>query len=335
MLICRTPLRISFFGGGTDFPDWYKENEGMVLSSTINKYCFLTLRRLAPIFEYKYRLRYFNNEHVTTVDKIKHNSIRESLKKYHNSRNGLELIYNADLPAKTGLGSSSAFSVSLIHTLSVMNKQMISKRDLALKAIDLEQNILKEHVGSQDQFICSFGGFNSINFNNRGVQVAPIIIDEKRMQVLFDHCVLFYTKSRRYAEKVEKDKIKNLNKIKKELSQIYQITVEANKILHEKKGFIKEIGKLMNESWLLKRNLSKYVSNKNFDELYEYAMLKGALGGKLLGAGGGGFFLFIVPNKKTKFNLINSLKKKGLPNINFDIDQTGSQIIYHKDSDDF
>ena len=335
MLICRTPLRISFFGGGTDFPHWYKENKGMVIATSINKYCFLTLRRLAPVFNYKYKLRYFNNEEVTKINDIKHNSIRESLKKFHISKMGLELIYNADLPAKTGLGSSSAFSVSLIHTLNCLNNKLISKREIAFEAINLEQNILKEHVGSQDQFTCAFGGLNTIRFYSKGIDVSPIIIDPTRVKKLFNHCVLFYTKSRRYAEKVEKDKIRNLSKIKSHLKNIYSLTLEANKIIHNKKNFIREFGKLMHESWLIKKSLSKYVSNENFDEIYNFAIKKGALGGKLLGAGGGGFFLFVVPNLKIKSELIKALTLKGLPNIKFNIDNTGSQIIYHKDSDDY
>lgn len=335
MLICRTPLRISFFGGGTDFPIWYNQNNGLVLSTSINKYCFLTIRKLAPIFDYKFRLRYFRNEHVNRISEIKHNSIREVLKKYHNDKQGLEVIYNADLPAKTGLGSSSAFSVSLLHTLQCFHGQMVSKRKIAHDAIYLEQNILKENVGSQDQFTCSFGGLNLISFSSDNIHVEPVIIPRNKIDNLFNHCVLFYTNSKRYANRVEKDKFKHLNKIKSHYHDIYQIAQEAGKIIYSKNNFIKDFGRLLNENWFLKKKLSKLVSNSNLDEIYDYALKKGALGGKLLGAGGGGFFLFIVPNLKVKRELIDSLKKKGLPNINFDIDFTGSQIIYHKTSDDF
>lgn len=335
MLICRTPLRISFFGGGTDFPMWYKNNEGLVISTSINKYCFLTIRKLAPIFDYNYRLRYFTNEQVNKINEIKHNSIREALKKFHNSKVGLEMIYNADLPAKTGLGSSSAFSVSLIHTLQCLNNIMVSKRKIAMDAIELEQKILKENVGSQDQFTCTFGGLNTIKFNHNSIEVSPIIINRKRIDYLFDHCLLFYTKNKRFADKVEKDKFKNFSKIKSHLNEIYNLAIEAKKLIYCDKNFIKDFGNLMHQNWILKKQLSNLVSNKKLDEIYQFALSKGALGGKLLGAGGGGFFLFIVPNKKVKHNLKESLTKKGLPNINFNIDFTGTQIIYHKESDDF
>ena len=334
MIICRTPFRISYFGGGTDFPSWYNKNNGLVISTTINKYCFLTLRTLPPILNYNYRLRYFTNEHVNKISEIKHPSIKAVLKLFHTSNTGLELIHNADLPALSGLGASSAFTVSLINAIQSHNFQFSSKRFLAENAILIEQKKLKENVGSQDQFACAFGGFNIIEFNSNKISLSPIIIGQDKIKILSDSTVLMFTEITRFASNIEKDKLKNMNNNYKLYEEIYSIANQAKKILYSNsKNFVAEIGKLLNENWRLKKELSSKVSNKKIDNMYTHAMNNGAIGGKLLGAGSGGFMMFITKNKKDKKKLISSFKNKNI--IKFDFEYTGSQIIYNNSHDDY
>jgi len=328
MLICKTPFRISFFGGGTDFPSWYKKKEGLVICSVIDKYCYVLLRTLPPYFPFKYRLRYYKTELVKTLDQIQHSSIREVLRKYNKKKElGLEITHFADLPAQAGLGASSAFTASLINSIHYYNNIILKKDQLAKKTIYIEQDLLKESIGSQDQTIASYGGFNTIKFN-KNIIVNKLLISEIRKKHLEKHCVLFFSGLSRQANKIENDKIKKLNLNYEYYQEIFEIAKEAKKVfLSNSDNFIKDIAKLMNESWHLKKKLSKKVSNDYLDQIYNFAIANGALGGKLLGAGGGGFFLFLVENQNQRKKLISKLKK--LTHVNFNFTEQGSKIIYN------
>ncbi len=332
MIIARSPLRISFFGGGTDFPEWYLDNSGEVISTTIDKYTYVLLKRLPPFFNFKYRLRYFQNEFTKSIHQIKHPTIKAILADIHDDRSGLDISHNSDLPAQSGLGSSSAFTVALIQAMYSLNQKIISKYELAEKATFIEQNILNESVGSQDQFASSFGGFNSIKFrkNNRKI-ITPISISQKRMKKILDSSLLFFTGFSRNANRIEKDKLKNLDKNSNLLSHINSITQEAKNILYSDcsdNKMIHQISKLLDETWKIKKNLSAKVSDSKIDHIFDTAKKNGALSGKLLGAGGGGFVLFLTKNNKDRMNLTKKFSK--LKRVNFGFDTIGSQILYSK-----
>lgn len=332
MIIARSPLRVSFFGGGTDFPEWYLKNSGEVISTTIDKYTYVLLKKLPPFFNFKYRLRYFQNEFTNTIDQIKHPTIKAILNNFHDDKIGLDISHNSDLPAQSGLGSSSAFTVALIQAMFCLNHKIISKYELAEKAAFIEQNILNESVGSQDQYASSFGGFNIIKFNknNRKI-ITPVSIHQKRIKKILDSSVLFFTGFSRNANIIEKDKLKNLDKNTNLLQHINSITQEAKKILYSNSSdnkMILNLSKLLDETWKIKKSLSKKVSDPKIDHIFNVAKKNGALSGKLLGAGGGGFILFITKNKKEKINLSRKLSK--LKRIDFGFDTIGSQILYSK-----
>ena len=325
MIICRTPFRISFFGGGTDFPSWYKDNNGSVISTTIDKYCYINLRYLPNFFKFNYRLRYFKNEHVSNVNQIKHNSFRETIKYLKYSNDNLEIIHSADLPALSGLGASSSSTVCLLHALNSLRGKFVTKKELANQALDIEQKILKEYVGSQDQIAAAFGGLNYIEFfNNQKYQVNPILNNSKNIEKLQNSLVLIYSGIQRKAASVEKDKQKKIDQNEKSLNQISLITEQALKLFQGKMP-LKELGNLLDEQWNLKKNLSKKVTNSKIDELYSIGKSSGAYGGKLLGAGNGGFILFIC-NEKSKKILRKKLKNSLFIPIKFE--NSGSQLIY-------
>ena len=325
MIISRTPLRISFFGGGTDYPVWYEKNGGMTLSTTINKYAYITVRELPPFFKFKHRIQYYLKEEVNSLEKIKHPVVREALK-FLDVKKGIEMVHNADLPARSGLGSSSTFTVGFLNALYAMKNRMVTKRELALNAINLEQNIIGEAVGSQDQTIASFGGFNLIQFDKtKTFQVHEMLVSESRLQSLQDNLLLCFTGFARTAELIAKLQIESTLDKEKELIRMNEITNEAKKIIINEKTSIDEFGKLLNEQWSIKKNLTNYISNKAIDNIYNAAMNAGALGGKLLGAGGGGFMLFYAKKKNHK-KIKDSLKKKLF--VPFRFEKTGSNIIY-------
>ena len=328
MIISRTPFRISFFGGGTDFPLWYKENTGAVLSTTIDKYCYISCRYLPPFFDHKHRIVYSKNELVTAVDEIVHPSVRETFR-YMNIDEGIELHHDGDLPARSGLGSSSSFTVGLLHALYALKGKMISKMQLALESIDIEQNIIKENVGSQDQVAVAFGGMNKITFSGEHeINVIPITISEERKTELQNNLMLFYTGLSRFASDIEKEKISQIRHKHNILQTMYDMVDEAINILNGKRN-LTDFGKMLNESWKLKRSLSDKVSSSKINDIYEKAMKHGAVGGKLLGAGGGGFILFYVESEKRE-RVLNSLKT--LLHVPFKFDTTGSQLIYYSES---
>ena len=325
MIIVRSPFRISFFGGGTDYPSWYLKNNGKVISTSINKYCYITIRELPKIFSYNYRVRYYDREETNSISEIKHPVVRSILDLYCNKKN-LDIVHHADLPARSGLGSSSAFTVALLHAIYSFNNKMITKRRLACEAINIEQNILKENVGSQDQIASSFGGLNVINFyKNNKFDVLPLMISDNTKNKLLNSCLLFFTGFTRIASEIAHEQINNLKENETSLNSMLEIVDEGYRILTESFN-IKDFGNLMNEQWLLKKTLSNQVSNEQINKIYLDAINAGAYGGKLLGAGGGGFILFIAP-KKNHSRIINKLSKLQL--VPFKFDSTGSQVIYY------
>lgn len=295
MIVTRTPLRISFFGGGTDYPVWYREHGGAVLSTTIDKCCYITCRYLPPFFEYHSRVSYSKVENVSSNSQVEHPSVRACLQ-FMGINEGVEVHHVADLPARTGLGTSSAFTVGLLLGLYGLKNQMRDKRALAADAIHVEQDLLQEAVGAQDQVSAAYGGFNRITFNPNGaIEVNRILADPSRIAELQEHFALFFTGFSRTASEVAKEQIRLTPQRQRELELMSQMVDEAENIVVSPTRSLDEFGRLLNEGWKLKRSLTQSISNKNIDEIYEAGMSAGALGGKLLGAGGGGFMLFFVP----------------------------------------
>ena len=331
MVISRTPFRISFFGGGTDFPAWYRDNGGAVLSTTIDKYCYISCRHLPPFFNHRHRIVYSKIELVKEINEIQHPAVRE-ICNFLNITRGIEVHHEGDLPARSGMGSSSSFSVGLLHALYSLNGIMVSKRQLALNAIHVEQEIIKENVGSQDQVAVAFGGFNKIEFaGNHDIKVTPMSIRQSRVRELQDHLLLFFTGVNRTASDIEGEKIKNLHKKHKELKTLHTMVDEAINILNSDRA-ISDFGKLLLESWKLKRTFSDKVTTAFVDSAYDTGLKNGAVGGKILGAGGGGFLLlFAAPeNHKTIIGALNTLLY-----VPFKFDTLGSHIIYYQNDSDY
>lgn len=327
MIISQTPFRISFFGGGTDYPAYYKENGGVVLSSTIDKYCYITCRYLPRFFEHNSRIVYSKTELVKSVDEIKHPSVRECLR-FMRIEKGVEIHHDADLPARSGLGSSSAFTVGLLHALYALRGHMPSKMDLAKNAIYVEQELIGENVGSQDQCSAAFGGLNRISFNGiHEIDCQPVIISNRKIEMLQDRLVMFYTGIARTASEVAAEQIKKTPDLHNELSRMKEMVDQAIDILGGGEDSIDDFGRLLHESWMLKRSLTSKITNSHIDEIYQSARSVGALGGKLLGAGSGGFMVFYVrPENKPK--LLQS--QKNLLHVPFRFDFLGSRIIYYR-----
>ncbi len=327
MIISKTPFRISFFGGGTDYPVWYEDNGGAVLATSINKYCYINLRYLPPFFEHKSRILYSKVEHVQNISQIQHPSVRECLR-YMQIKKGVEIHHDGDLPARTGIGSSSSFTVGLLHALYALKNIVPTKRQLALDAIRIEQGILKENVGSQDQVLSVFGGFNLLEFGGPvNFQVHPITISQKRRELLESHLMLFFTGFSRIASEIAAEQIRKTSSIKKELKIMHSMVDHAVGILNSN-ARISGFGKLLHESWQIKRSLSDKITTPAIDHIYSAAISAGALGGKLLGAGGGGFLLlFAEPAAQKKIR--EKLKK--LLYVPFAFENFGSQIIFFND----
>ena len=327
MIITRVPFRISFFGGGTDLPDYYSKFGGAVLSTTIDKYLYITCRHMPPYWDFKHQLIYGSkNERVNEIGEIEHPSIRETMR-YFDIKYGLDLHYNTDIPARSGIGSSSSFTVGLVHALYGLNGRIVSKRQLAADAIHIEQDLIKEAVGSQDQIAAAFGGLNYIRFKqDMNFEVQPVTISETRLQELNRHMVLVFTGFQRFAADIEKDKIQKISTNYDSLKNMAEFTEQAVKILSSDVD-ICEFGGLLNDSWQLKKSLSDKVSNHAIDEIYEQGINNGAIGGKLLGAGGGGFMLFFA-KPENRENLLHSLRH--YLHVPFYFDKTGSQVIYYR-----
>jgi D-glycero-alpha-D-manno-heptose-7-phosphate kinase len=327
VIISRTPHRISFFGGGTDYPEYYLGFGGKTLGVAINKYSYLNVRVLPPFFEYKHRIVYSKQENVNSIDEIVHPSVRETFR-YLNIDYGLSVHHDGDIPARSGMGSSSAFTVGLLNSLNALNGKMSSKYELTQDSIHIEQNLIKENVGSQDQTFAAYGGLNIINFLQNGeISVSPIIMQRERLIEFQDNIMLFFSGLSRTASDVVKEQIEktninipNLNKMKSLVDKAYEILINRDRNL-------REFGELLNYTWQLKKSLSSKVSNTNIDDMYSRAIDAGAIGGKLLGAGGGGFMAFYV--EKNRQNSVKDALREYL-HIPFNFDFEGSKIIVYE-----
>ena len=323
MIITKTPFRMSFFGGGTDFPDFYKEYGGAVLSTSFDKYCYVTVRHLPPFFDYRNELVYSRTERVKEISEIEHPAIREAMKWL--DMHDLRVTYEADLPARTGLGTSSSFAVGLLNAFYALKGKYADKRKLADDAIYLERTLCKESGGVQDQIAASFGGMNIIEFNAEGYSVRPLIISADRKKQLNNNLMLFFTGFSRFSSDIQgahetalKDKISQLSEMKNLVS-------EAEKILTCKQD-LSDFGKLLDYTWRLKRGITDKISNDSIDSLYLKAVNAGASGGKLLGAGGGGFLLFYVEEDKQA-----SVRKalSSLMEVPFSFENNGTSVLYY------
>ena len=331
MIITRTPYRISFLGGGTDYPGWYRHHGGAVIATSIDKYCYLTCRYLPPFFEHRYRIVYSRTESSSRVEDIQHPAVREGLK-FLGITQGIELHHDGDLPARSGMGSSSSFAVGLMQLLHALKDNMASKDQLAKEAIHLEQNILQENVGSQDQISAAYGGFNHITFlPNDEFVVRPIILGRERTAELQSHFMLFFTGINRTASDVASSFVPNIEDKKRQL-RVLRDLVEEGMAMLSGGGDLAGFGELMHEAWLAKKSLSDLISNKEVDRVYDCARAAGALGGKLIGAGGGGFLLLYVP--PAKHDDVR-LALSGLIHVPFQFEFEGSRILFYDLDQDY
>jgi len=327
MIITKTPFRISFFGGGTDYPPYFRSHPGAVLATTIDKYCYISCRKLPQFFEHKHRIVYSNIENVTEIDQINHPSVREVLR-WRGVQEGLEIHHDGDLPARSGLGSSSSFTVGLLNALSAQNGAMLTKEKLAREAIHIEQNIISENVGSQDQVSAAYGGFNCINFNrDDSFAVSPIIFPSGKKELLQSHLMLYFTGLSRLSSEIAQAQVENIKRKETELRRMYQMVQEGIDILQDSKSGIENFGRLLNEAWMLKRNLSDKITSPFIDELYGAAIKAGAIGGKILGAGGGGFLLLFASPEK--HGLIRDRLSK-LIHVPFQFESAGSRVVLYE-----
>jgi len=330
MIISRTPFRVSFFGGGTDYPAWFKKNKGAVLATTIDKYCYITCRYLPPFFEHRSRIIYSKMEQVRQINEIDHPAVREALR-FLKIHQGVEIHHDGDLPARTGLGSSSSFTVGLLNSLYALKGVMPTKAKLAREAIHVEQKMCKENVGCQDQALAAHGGLNYIEFGGKEhLQVRRVTISEQRIRSLENHLMLYFTGFSRTASTIAAHQIKNIPKKKKELEVMYQMVQQATKLLNG--NHLKEFGRLLDENWKIKRRLSSKVSTSQIDDVYETAQRAGAVGGKVLGAGGGGFVLLFAPPGAQK-KIKEKLKKLLL--VPFKFENLGTQIIFYQPNGEY
>jgi D-glycero-alpha-D-manno-heptose-7-phosphate kinase len=327
VIISRTPFRVSFFGGGTDYPDWYREHGGAVLSTAIDKYCYISVRELPPFFEHRFRIVYSIVENVKEVGEILHPAARGVLETLRVTK-GLEIHHDGDLPARSGVGSSSAFTVGLICAVNALEGRYVSKEALANEAIHIEHCVLRESVGVQDQISAAFGGFNHITFRQDGVyHVSPMILPQPRLGVLQDHLMLFFTGISRTAAEIAQTQIDNLKNRAGELHALREMVDRAIAILSSASADLEDFGRLLGEGWALKRRLSERVTNSTVDGLYDTAVRAGAIGGKLLGAGGGGFLLlFVRPEQHPRVR--EALRN--LIQVPFRFDMSGSRIVLYQ-----
>lgn len=327
MIMSRTPFRISLFGGGTDYPAWYREHGGAVIGTTINKYCYITFRPLPPFFEHRHRIVYSRIELPQRIEEIQHPAVRAVLGEY-GADEGVEIQHYGDLPARSGMGSSSAFTVGLLNALRAHTGRMSSAECLAKEAIRIEQEVIKEAVGSQDQVWAAYGGINMISFHPDGrFDVTPVILSAERREELQSHMLLFFTRFSRTAETIASRKIENLLSRRSQLYCMHKMAEQALAILQAPSRPMAEIGTLLSEAWRLKKELADCVTTDAIDEMYAAAMNAGALGGKLLGAGGGGFML-IFAEPHTHQSIREALR--GLIEVSFEIGSPGSRIVIYE-----
>lgn len=331
MIISRTPYRVSFLGGGTDYPAWFREHGGAVLAATIDKFCYLTCRYLPPFFEHRFRVVYSKIEDVQTIDQIEHAAVRETLRFLEFTR-GVEIHHDGDLPARSGMGSSSAFTVGLLNALHALQGRRPDWEQLARESIHLEQDVLLETVGCQDQLMAAHGGLNHIELAKTGsIRVRPISISPGRQQELCDSLMLFYTGIRRTASDVAASYVHVLQNRRGQLEYLAELVAEGLSIITGNAP-LEDFGKLLHAAWLAKSSLSRMVTNSAIDAIYNQALSAGAIGGKLLGAGGGGFLLLYVPT-----DLQPRVKQQldGLVHVPFEFHPRGSEIIFHDAERDY
>ena len=331
MIISRTPYRISFFGGGTDYPAWYRQHGGAVLAATINKFCYLTCRYLPPFFEHRFQVVYSKVERCQKIEEITHPAVRETLRHLKIER-GVEIHHIGDLPGRSGMGSSSAFTVGLLHALYALKGEIVGKKRLAAEGIHLEQEVLKETVGSQDQVCAACGGVNRISFLPNGdFSVQPMTLSQSRLEELNSHLMLFYTGIKRTASEVASSYVAGMEERAAVLQRMQEYVEQSCAILHGRED-LTAFGELLHQAWLAKRGLSNKVSNPQVDRLFDEACAAGAIGGKLLGAGGGGFILLFVPPGRQ-----SRVKKQfsRLIHVPFEFEFSGSQIIFYDLEEDF
>jgi len=327
MIISRTPFRVSFFGGGTDYPQWYREHGGAVLATTIDKYCYISVRKLPPFFEHRFRVVYSIVENVQQAADIKHPAVRAVLE-WMQVEAGLEIHHDGDLPARAGLGSSSAFTTGLINAIHALEGRRVSQEELANEALHVEQDVINEPVGSQDQLSAAFGGFNHITFRQDGsYQVNPLIVPRTRLELLQDHLMLLFTGISRLSTEVAAVTIANLPQRETALQQMQQMVDQGIAILASPAVEITDFGRLLHESWLLKRSLADRVSSASIDDMYSAARAEGAIGGKILGAGGGGFLLlFVKPEDRARVRE----RLKTFIDVPFRFENSGSRIVLYQ-----
>jgi D-glycero-alpha-D-manno-heptose-7-phosphate kinase len=328
MIITRTPFRVSFFGGGTDFPEWFNNHGGKVLSTSIDKYCYILCRNLPPFFEYNYRIVWSKSEMVKNISEIQHPIVREALI-FLKDNDAYEIIHNADLPARSGLGSSSSFAVGLLNALYATKGKMIENTRLAKEAIHIEKYLIKETVGFQDQIAASYGGFNKITFMpNDSFKVEPVILTKNRLEEFQANLMLFFTGFSRHSSDVAIKQLNNIAFNSKILSELSVYVDEAISLL-QASGPISDFGKLLDESWTLKKSLSDVITSDEIDLIYTMAKKNGALGGKILGAGGGGFLLLFVP-RESQPKVRKALES--LTYVPFSFEDSGSKVVLYQPS---
>ena len=325
MIITKTPFRLSFFGGGTDMESFFREYGGAVLSTTFDKYCYVTVRHLPRFFDYSTELAYSKMERVTNVDEINHPAVRNAMKML--DMHEIRLTYEADLPARSGLGTSSSFAVGMLNAFHCLKGNYADKKKLADQAIYLERELCGEVGGWQDQIAVAYGGMNRIEFNKDGTyDVRPIIIHPERKQQLNDNLVMFFTGFTRFSSDMQKANSTGYAEKIKQLQQMYILVNEAETVLENKHRNLDDFGCLLDETWRLKKQTGGAISTNSIDELYEKGIGAGALGGKLLGAGGGGFLVFYVQQEK-KESVMEAMKD--LLYVPFRFEDSGTQVIHY------
>ena len=326
VIISKTPFRVSLFGGGTDYPVFFREHGGSVVSMAIDKYCYINVRYLPPFFDYNYRIRYTEQEYAIELSEIEHPSVRECIR-YMEIAEGLEIQHNADVPARSGLGSSSTFTVGLLNSLNALLGRISSKRYLAESAICVEQRRIMENVGSQDQVAAAYGGFNRIDFlRNGNFAVTALALDSEFQLEMQRHFLLVFTGFQRMASDIAAAQIKSTKDKVNEILEIKNIAHEATELISNRSRSVEQLGVLLRRQWEIKRDLTSKITTDHIDAIYERGMRNGAYGGKLLGAGGGGFMFFLAPPESHQ-KILDSLK--GLVRVPIKIDNEGSQIIYY------
>ena len=324
MIITKTPFRMSFFGGGTDMPQFFNRHGGAVISTTFDKYCYVNVRHLPPFFDYHTELSYSRTERVTAVEDIQHPAIREAMKFLH--MYDIRLTYEADLPARTGLGTSSSFAVGMLNAFYALKGKYADKKKLADEAIYLERDLCQEAGGWQDQIAASFGGLNRINFHENGYEVLPIIISPERKQRLNDNLLLFFTGFTRFSSEIQQSTEQTMKDKTAQLLEMLALVDEAQQVLTDQSADLDDFGRLLDRSWRLKKQTGSKISTGSIDALYEQALAAGALGGKLLGAGGGGFLLFYVQPER-QFDVIRAMD--GLMRVPFRFEDGGTRVIHY------